>query len=168
MNGGIAEIRNQRKNELPLIFPITPPARPKKNAMTTNSTGQTRSEQRSHRPDHGDDRDDDHQEVRDAGDDPDDHLEQDPRREGEDDGGENSRAERGAGLLHAPNVLRSAAHAARFRSAGSSASAMSSARRSASAGSRSATVMRRPGPLRTRKASPPRTAQPRASSACAV
>ena len=30
MNGDDAEIRNQRKNELPLIRPTMPPARPKK------------------------------------------------------------------------------------------------------------------------------------------
>src|SRR4249920_2552831 len=97
MKGGMAEIRNQRKNELPLILPMTPPASPKKKAMTRKGT----LEQRPHRPD---DRDDDDQEVGDAGDDPDDHLEEDPRREGEDDGGEDARAERRAGLLvlHAP------------------------------------------------------------------
>jgi hypothetical protein len=38
MKGGMAEIRNQRKNELPLIFPMTPPASPKKKAMTRKGT----------------------------------------------------------------------------------------------------------------------------------
>src|SRR6266542_1026521 len=94
-NGGMAAIRNQRKNELPLILPTTPPARPKKKAMTTKA----KLEQRPHRPDHGDDRDDHHQEVRDARDDPDDDLEEDPRRKGEDDGREDPRAERRAGVL---------------------------------------------------------------------
>jgi hypothetical protein len=31
-------MRNQRKKELPLIFPMTPPASPKKKAMTTKAT----------------------------------------------------------------------------------------------------------------------------------
>ena len=35
MNGTIAAIRNQRKNELPLILPTMPPASPKQSAMTT-------------------------------------------------------------------------------------------------------------------------------------
>src|SRR6185503_10891558 len=37
MPGRQRPIRNQTKNELPLIFPTVPAARPKKNAITTNA-----------------------------------------------------------------------------------------------------------------------------------
>src|SRR5512133_4322052 len=102
MNGGMAEIRNQSRNELPLIFPITPAARPKKKAMTRNGTGAL--EQRSHRPEDGDDRHDRDDEPGNGRDDADDELEQDPRREGEDHDGQYSGPEGGAGLLvlHTP------------------------------------------------------------------
>src|SRR3954466_2280402 len=36
MNGGIAAMRNQRRNELPLMRPITPPASPKNRQMIAN------------------------------------------------------------------------------------------------------------------------------------
>src|SRR3954447_15283990 len=77
-NGGIAAIRNQRKNELPLMRPMMPPASPKHTAMMTNATGPAGSvsEQRAGGPDDGHDRHDHGDEPRDAGDDADDDLEQ--------------------------------------------------------------------------------------------
>src|SRR4051794_10968806 len=99
--GTIAAIRNQRKNELPLMRPTMPPARPKHTAMMMNATGPagSASEQRAGGPHHGHDRHDHGDEPGDAGDDADDDLEQEPRGESEDERGEDAHPERGTGLL---------------------------------------------------------------------
>src|SRR3712207_8447365 len=107
MNGGIAETRNQRTNELPLIFPIVPPARPKKNAMTRKAPPAI-SAQRSDRPEDADDRDDDRDDPGHADDDADHDLQQEPGRDREDEDREDARTERGTGLLHAPDGTPSA------------------------------------------------------------
>src|SRR3954447_22326022 len=105
MNGGIAEIRNHSRNELPLIRPTMPPARPKQKAMTRNAIAAARSrlEQRARRPDDGDQGHADRDEPRHAGDDADDHLEQEPRGERQDERRDDPHPERGTGLLFHEN-----------------------------------------------------------------
>src|SRR5438270_13054587 len=63
MNGTRPEIRNQTKNELPLIRPMVPPARPKKNMITIrpmDSMGLDLPEDSLQRPENRD-HDHDHQ-----------------------------------------------------------------------------------------------------------
>src|SRR5919199_5946467 len=98
MNGGTAEMRNQSRNELPLMRPMIPPARPNENAMMTNAMAAAPgSEQRADRPDDGDDRHDDRDEPGHRHGDADDHLEQEPRGERQDQRGDDAHHERGAG-----------------------------------------------------------------------
>src|SRR3954469_9332359 len=104
MNGGIAEIRNHSRNELPLIRPTMPPARPKQKAMTRNAMPpRARLEQRARRPDDGDHGHDDRDEPRHACDYADDPLEQEPGGEREDERGDDPHPERGTGVLFHEN-----------------------------------------------------------------
>src|ERR687886_311668 len=116
MKGGIADSRNHRRNELPFILPITPPASPKKNAMTRKAMAAAAprvrgSEQRAQRPDDRHDRHDDRDEPGDAGHDADDDLEEEPGRDGEHHAGQEARPDRRPRLLgltvvvHAPSLL---------------------------------------------------------------
>src|SRR5947209_3900409 len=108
ITGTIALIRNHRKNELPFIRPMTPPARPKKKAMIRYAMSPPRaaSEEDAQRPDHRDDRDDHDDDAGDGSRDPDDQLEEDVRRYGEDQRSDDAPSEGGSGLLfHAPMVL---------------------------------------------------------------
>src|SRR3981081_8816 len=84
MNGRTPEIRNQRKNELPLSRPTMPPAKAKPRAMTTYATARAASSERSDGPDDPDDREDHEDRDGERRDDADDELQQDVRGDDED------------------------------------------------------------------------------------
>src|SRR5258707_4869553 len=103
------EIRNHRKNELPLSFPTMPPAKAKPRAMNTYATARAASSESSDGPDDPDDREDHEDRDGERGDDPDDELQQDVRGDDQDadrDGppGDGRRARPGAFdfLRHTP------------------------------------------------------------------
>src|SRR5439155_975296 len=103
-------IRNQRKNDEPLMRPTIPPARPKKNAIVRYATSEF-----AERPDDPDDGEDHDDQGRQAGDEADDDLEQDPRRDDEnDEGGEAGEDARASFLLHASIVDALEVRVARF------------------------------------------------------
>src|SRR6476469_7643507 len=99
MNGGMPARMNQSRNELPFRRPMMPPARAKPMQMITKGTAGPAvcSEQRACGPDDGDDRYHDRDEPRHTGDDPDDHLQQEPGGEREHERGDDAHPERRAG-----------------------------------------------------------------------
>src|SRR2546421_7609418 len=83
-NGSSPEIRNQRKNELPLSLPTRPPANAKPRAMTTYATAGAASSEDSDGPDDRHDGQDHEDRHGQRGDDPDHDLQQDVRGDDED------------------------------------------------------------------------------------
>src|SRR6266516_3836598 len=84
MKGRTPEIRNQRKNELPLSLPTMPPASAKPRAMTRYATAGAVSLEDSDGPDDRDDGQDHEDRHRERGDDPDHELQQDVGGDDED------------------------------------------------------------------------------------